>query len=88
MPVEQPIPDPLDRAREIERDILYLLTEPEDNQPLWTLEDLACEMQEPSIIDYIRPLQCSGLVHRTSDGHVFASRAAVRHVQIVGHGVV
>jgi hypothetical protein len=88
MPVEQPIPDPLDRAREIERDILYLLTEPGDNQPLWTLEDLAREMQEPGITDYIRPLQCSGLVHRTSDGHVFASRATVRHIQIVGHGVL
>jgi hypothetical protein len=88
MPDEQPIPDPLDRAREIERDILYLLTEPEDNQPLWTLEDLAREMQEPSITDYIRPLQCSGLVHRTSDGHVFASLATVRHIQIVGHGVL
>lgn len=84
---EQPIPDPLDRAREIEREILYLLTEPEDNQPLWTLEELAREMDEPEITSYVRMLQRSGLVHLTSDGYVFASRAAVRHIQMVGHGV-
>jgi len=88
MPDQQPIPDPLAKARETERDILYLLTEPEDNQPLWSLEDLAREMAEPDITSYIRPLQCSGLVHQTSDGHVFASRAAVRHIQMVGHGVI
>jgi hypothetical protein len=88
MPDEQPMRDPLEKARERERDILYLLTEPEDNQPLWTLEDLAREIEEPDITSYIRPLQCSGLLHRTSDGHVFASRAAVRHIQMVGHGVI
>jgi hypothetical protein len=84
---EQPIPDPLEKARALERDILYLLTDPEDIQPLWTLEDLARELEEPDITSYVRPLQCSGLLHRTSDGHVFASRAAVRHIQMVGHGV-
>jgi hypothetical protein len=88
MPDEQPILDPLARAREIEREILYLLTEPEDNQPLWTLEDLGREMDEPEVINYIRALVRSGLVNLTSDGHVFASRAAVRHIQLVGHGVV
>lgn len=87
MPDAQPIPDLLARAREVERDILYLLTDPEDNQPLWTLEDLARELHEPEVINYIGPLQGAGLVHRTADGHVFASRAAVRQIQIVGHGV-
>jgi hypothetical protein len=87
MPDQQPIHDPLRQARETERDILYLLTDPEDGQPLWTLEDLGREMGEREIIDYIDPLQRAGLVHRTSDGHVFASRAAVRHIQMVGHGV-
>jgi hypothetical protein len=87
MPDAQPIYDPLRKTRETERDILYLLTDPEDNQPLWTLEDLGREMEKPEIIDYILPLQQAGLVHRTSDGHVFASRAAVRHIQMVGHNV-
>ena len=87
MPDQQPIHDSLAKARETERDILYVLTDPDDNQPLWTLEDLGREMELPEIIDYIRPLQQAGLIHRTSDGHVFASRAAVRQIQLVGHGV-
>jgi hypothetical protein len=87
MPDQQPIHDPLRKARETELDILYLLTDPEDNQPLWTLEDLGRETEKPEIIDYILSLQQAGLVHRTSDGHVFASRAAVRQIQLVGHGV-
>jgi hypothetical protein len=86
MPDAQPIPRERDHAM-IELEILYLLTDPGDNQPLWTIEDLAREMQEPEIINYVRPLQASGLLHRTSDGHVFASRAAVRQVQLVGHNV-
>jgi hypothetical protein len=87
MPDAQPIPDLAAQAREVERDILYLLTDPDDNQPLWTLEDLAREMAESDILSYIDPLRRAGLVHRTSDGHVFASRAAVRQVQNVGHNV-
>jgi hypothetical protein len=87
MPDQERIHDPLRKAREVERDILYVLTDPEDNQPLWTLEDLGREMGEREIIDYINPLQRAGLVHCTSDGHVFASRAAVRHIQMVGHNV-
>lgn len=84
MPDEQPIRDPLERALNLEREILYQLTEPEDNQPLWTIEDLEREIGQRDIIDYVRPLQRAGLLHRTSDGHVFASRATVRFVQMVG----
>jgi hypothetical protein len=87
MPDQQRIHDPLRKTRETERDILYVLTDPEDNQPLWTLEDLGREMGEREISDYIDPLLRSGLVHCTSDGHVFASRAAIRHIQMVGHNV-
>jgi hypothetical protein len=87
MPDQQPIHDSLRKDRETELDILYLLTDPEDHQPLWTLEDLAREMEKSDILDYIHPLRRAGLVHCTSDGHVFASRAAVRQIQLVGHGV-
>jgi hypothetical protein len=72
MPDEQRIRDPAEQTRQTERDILYHLTDPEDNQPLWSIDDLARETGEP------------GLVHRTSDGYVFATRSAVRQVQIVG----
>ncbi len=87
MPDEQPIPDPADHYRQHELEIIYLLTDPDDNQPLWTLEDLAREMDERDIMPFVRRLQEAGIIHRTSDGHIFASRAAVRQVQIVGHNV-
>jgi hypothetical protein len=87
MPDEQPT-HPLERAREIERDILYLLTDPEDNQPLWSVEDLVRETDERDVLQYLGSLHRAGLIHRTSEGYVFASRAAVCHIQMVGHGVV
>lgn len=88
MPDEQPICDPLKRARAIELEILYLLTDPEDNQPLWTAEELGREVEQAEIAQYLKPLERAGLIHSTSDGHVFASRAAGRRIQLVGHGVV
>jgi hypothetical protein len=57
MPDEQPIPDPAERYRQIELEILMSWTDPEDNQPLWTLEDLAREMEERDIAAYTRLLQ-------------------------------
>jgi hypothetical protein len=87
MPDDEPTHDPAERARQKENHILYALTNPDVVQPLWTIEDLAREMDDPEIVYIVNELQCAGLVHRTSDGHVFASRAAVRHIQIVGWGV-
>jgi hypothetical protein len=86
MPDEKPTPAEKNHDAS-ELSSIYLLTDPEDNQPLWALEDLARELDEPEAIIYVRRLQEAGLVHRTSDGHVFASRAAVRQVQLVGHNV-
>lgn len=51
MPDEQPIPHPRERYRQIELEILHLLTDPDDNQPLWTIEDFAREMELPDVID-------------------------------------
>jgi hypothetical protein len=87
MPDEKPTPDLRGQAGHIELEIIYLLTEP-GSQPLWTVEDIARELDESDIMSYVRPLQAAGLVHRTSDGHVFASRSAVYQVQLVGHGVM
>jgi len=87
MPNEQPIPTLAEKYDILQRDILYAITEPDDCQPLWSIEDLAREMEEPNVIDAVRGLQRAGLVNRTSDGYVFATRAAVRQVQMVGRVV-
>jgi hypothetical protein len=81
---DEDIPDPSAVFDVIERNVLYLLTEPEDGQPLWSIDDLNREMERLDVIDYVNGLHRAGLIHRTSDGYVFATRAAVRMVQIVG----
>jgi hypothetical protein len=54
---------------------------------LWTVEDLALEMETPTIIDSVNALYRAGLVRRTSDGYVFATRPAVCLIQLVGRAV-
>jgi hypothetical protein len=68
---------------EIERDLLYLLTAP-DGYPIWTRDDLSRELNVRHSGDYLHGLRRAGLVHETSDGHVFASRAGVRAVDLTG----
>jgi hypothetical protein len=85
MPDENPNDDRVGMFDEVERNVLYHLTTPEDGQPLWSIEDLNREMERRDVIDYVNGLHRAGLVNRTSDGFVFATRAAVRIVQIIGH---
>jgi hypothetical protein len=80
---ENPNPAALDGQRD--RDLLYLLTTPEDGQPLWAVEDLARELDVPDATPHVRSLIAAGLAYTTCDGYVFASRAGVRAVQMVGH---
>jgi Mn-dependent DtxR family transcriptional regulator len=70
---------------EIERNTLYLLTEPNDGQPLWSLQDIGREMETSEPQTVVNALRRAGLVNITSDGYVFATRPAVRLVQLVGH---
>jgi hypothetical protein len=80
MPDENPI---VAEDNETEREMLYLLTG--DDLPLWSIWDLARAMERGKHIkDTIRSLRRNGLVNQTSDGYVFATRAAFRMVQIVG----
>jgi hypothetical protein len=81
------IPDPLSAYEVLEREAVYLLTDPDRFQPIWSVEDIGRELEVENAIDVVRPLIRAGLVHRTSDGHVFATRAAVRMVQMVGQVV-
>jgi Mn-dependent DtxR family transcriptional regulator len=84
---DEDIPEALERFNELERNVLYLLTEPDDGQPLWSLEDIGREMELTEPIVPVRGLHCAGLVNKTSDGFVFATRAGVRVVQMIGHVV-
>jgi hypothetical protein len=86
---DQPTPEcPAVRLDGAERDLLYLLTEPGDGQPVWSVPDLARQLANTRDADVaISGLLQAGLIYQTSDGFVFASRAAVRMVQMVGQVV-
>jgi hypothetical protein len=85
----QPTPEsPAVRLDGAERDLLYLLTEPGDGQPVWSVPDLARQLANTRDADVaITGLLQAGLIYQTTDGFVFASRAAVRMVQMVGQVV-
>jgi len=87
MPDENPNEGMLHPLDEIERNVLYLLTEPNDGQPLWSPEDIGREIESKDPLMHIRGLQRAGLVNITSDGYVFATRPRVRLVQLIGHVV-
>ncbi|MBA3809401.1 MAG: hypothetical protein H0X28_13575 [Solirubrobacterales bacterium] len=63
------------------------MTQPEDGQPLWSVEDIGREMETDEPITFVRGLQRAGLVNVTADGFVFATRAGVRVTQLIGHVV-
>ncbi|HTA34499.1 MAG TPA: hypothetical protein VK721_13860 [Solirubrobacteraceae bacterium] len=89
MPDAQPTPDPAARTRATELEILYTLTKPDDNPFLWTVEELDRELGKCFHFQdaIIRP-HGAGLIHRTTDGFIFASRAAVHQIELVGYGVI
>lgn len=78
MPDEQRNPDTPDRAKNAtDATVLDLLVE-EENQRPWTRDDLALAIGSSMVVeDAINNLHAAGLVHRTSDGFIFATRAAV-----------
>ena len=71
----------------MEREALYLLTDPDRYPPIWSVPDMARQIETDDPMAVIRPLRNAGLVHRTTDGFVFATVAAFKLVQIVGQVV-
>jgi hypothetical protein len=71
----------------LERETIYLLTDPERYPPIWSIADVGREIEYHDPEAVIRPLCNAGLVHRTSDDFVFATPAAFRMVQMVGQVV-
>jgi hypothetical protein len=80
-------PESLRPYSDMERDVLYLLTGVGDSQPVWSVPELGRAIEDDDADVVVRGLHQAGLIHRTSDGFVFASRAGVRAVQMVGHVV-
>jgi hypothetical protein len=93
MPTDQPIGDrmyldnPAARHEQRTRDLLYLLTKPDDPQPLWSVEDAGREMRIEEPVLHVVDLITAGLAYQTADGFVFASRAGYRAVQVIGQVV-
>jgi hypothetical protein len=71
----------------MEREIVYLLTDPDHHPTIWSIADLGREIEYFDPESIVRPLCDAGLIHRTSDNFVFATPAAFRMVQMVGHVV-
>jgi len=81
---DQPSPD--QRMTNAERDVLYLLTTTEDGQPIWSVQDIGREIESADDAEIaVNGLLRAGLIHKTCDGFVFAARAGVRVVRMIGH---
>jgi hypothetical protein len=71
----------------IERETVYLLTDPEHHPSIWSVADLGREIETSDPMAVIRPLRDAGLVNLTSENYVFATPAAYKMVGLVGQVV-
>lgn len=79
---DQVTPAAGERYGALEQNVIYLLT---NGLPIWSVEDLGRDLDDPpGVEDAVYSLRTAALVHQTSDGFVFATRAGFRMVEIVG----
>jgi len=80
MPDPEPTPH---TPRSAEWIVLDLLLERDEQRP-WAVEEVARAIDNPvAAADAIANLQAAGLVHRTSDGFVFVTRAAAHFNELI-----
>jgi hypothetical protein len=84
MPDAQPIPEPVDEEAHAEWAVLNLLIDPDGQRPRSIDEIIRERSDRVAALDAIDRLYAFGLIHRTGDGFIFATRAAIRFSQIVG----
>jgi hypothetical protein len=70
---------------ELERSVLYLLTDPQHQPTVWSIPDIGREMAYFDPDALVEPLWRAGLVHRLGKDLVFARPAAFHFVSLVGH---
>jgi hypothetical protein len=72
---------------DMERDAVYLLTDPCRQPTVWSIPDIGRELDyfDPDCV--LEPLLRAGLIYKTSDGFVFASPAAFHLTALTGHVV-
>jgi hypothetical protein len=90
MPEKNPTPGPhLTRGERefgaMERDVIYLLTEPARQPTVWSVADIGRELEYFDAEALTRPLCGKGLLHQVSDGFVIATPAAFHMADLVGH---
>jgi hypothetical protein len=84
---DEDIPEQLRGYDVMEREVVYLLTDLDRFPPIWSVDDLARELDTTDPMAVLRPLTRAGLIHSSKEDFVFATHAAWRMVQMVGHVV-
>jgi hypothetical protein len=81
MPDQKPTPGPADELDANEGIVLMYLTDAEEQRP-WSLEEVVREFGSQSAIDAVNSLVGAGLLHRSSDGFLWATRAAMHAARV------
>lgn len=78
--------EPLREFDAMEREALYVLTDPDRYPTVWSVPDIGRQIETEDPMAVLLPLRKAGLVHTVS-GFVFATAAAFKMVEIVGQVV-
>lgn len=81
--------DPARASDQLERDVIYLLTDRPEGQRHWSVQEVGNEIEsQGAAADALHALARAGLIHRDSDDFVFATRAAIRFRELIGEASV
>lgn len=83
MPDDEPTDEDVRSFDELERDVLHALTI--EQAGVWSVDDLGHSINSQiGAVDAVAGLLRAGLIHKTTDGFVFASYAGHRAVATLG----